>query len=1062
MKYTLQISFSKPVGDVLLRVCEYAKKFGKDKAKNIKPLRFDFSGDIIEVIRPQRNRNLEDAAIHTLEVFTGIPLDWRKNCSEELTDSKAVEDFFERMFSDNIVEENEVDAEFHIVFYIPLFEEGIYKHVKYILDNLPKGHKFVANVIGITYDVAWASGMIDKDSDRNVCTSNMLQNVTEIADLTKLQEGRYRTILKHIFLFQNYNLSGWSKRFTEKKLIDVCANLSLAMVEYYDIICRGSWEDYAWSEHEIRQSRPIYAINIESRVIDTYLAIDHIIRDIFKGVAQDNITDKQKIDKEKVKDTYKKILTEEVQLICRYKDCFSTGLLNQADYETRFNEEVAEKIKRIILTNMESANLNVSEQQFLYSLFSSIDEHTDFESDEFDESIWQLEEMMLEQLDGDPDMLETFRRLKKCSKELTETNDKIEELESVVADLQEKLITDYPANGELTEDGIRIGNEVFKPYNRQDVPLDEDYQAPENQKLPNSVDLRQDFCEIKSQGAQGACSAFSSVSVIEYFLSKIYHQKTDLSEAFVYYNARSIRGKAEKDEGASFVDVIQAIRDNGVCLEELCPYNQDIYDAKPTDDAYSDAKNRKITEAKNVNLSVDDVRSALAQGYPIIISARAFDTYLLNANGVLRIPTDDELEDKDDYHAMVVCGYIDREGFFIVRNSWGTAFGDKGYCYLPYEYFRTPKAINQAYVVTGLNIGGFKSGELPTIDTLLDGKDVNAQYFIYQNMVLEANNELKNNRNRLNDLRQQYLNLFKKIADGSNLELTLKDLKEQNEQQRAKLEEKLKEIAIAVDEQNKKKKGLYDIFKKRSPDNYDNDRRKIENELEDLDHYADNEKRKFRIRLAILNGLKRINKDFVEEGVRRQELSDYYEQQEKIIDNQNNTDAKEYEYLKRLLPVDQVLEQLKVSGLTTLISDMGSTLSQIINGEKSLTDSLCDLQSEIIGRISEKMNVRIADHLNDSIYDEFFKKICHSTVMAQIEGSVPVGYGDETKYFFCNVEDIPKRVIKECDEVTFLPIKDNLRMCFLHLEKYDIDDFTIFHEVKELFNTDDNTMANRV
>lgn len=1057
MKYTLQIAFSRPVGDVLLRVCEYAKKFGTDKAKNINPLRFDFSGDIIEVTHPEKDCPLENAAIHAIEIFTGISLDWRNRWSEKLEDGKDIEEFFEHQFSENITEENEVDPELHLTFYVPLYEEGIYKHIKYILENLPKGHKFVANVIGITYDIAWACGMLNEGANKEDCASTMLQNITKIANLTKLQEGRYKTVLKHIFLFQNYNLSGWSQQFTEKKLVEVCANLTLAMVEHYDTICKGSWEDYAWSENEIRQSRPIYAINILPRVIDTYLAIDHIIRDLFRGIATDNIIDKESIDKEKVKDAYKSILAKEVELISQYKGKFNSGLKNQEDYDEIFDKDVVEQFKSIITSDIESSNLNVSEQQYLYTLFTNIDEHTNFENGEFDDTIWQLEEMMLEQLDGDADMLDTFRKLKRCSKELTDTNEKIEELEGVVAELQQKLVADYPANVILTEEGYRIGNEVFKPYHCQDVPLDEDYVTPEGQVLPASVDLRKNFSDIKSQGTQGACSAFSSVSVIEYFLATILNKQTDLSEAFVYYNARVIRGETEVDEGASFKDIIEAIRDKGVCLEELCPYDQKVFNEEPTENAYSEAENRKITEAKNVRLKVDDVKSALAQGFPVIISAKAFGSYLVNRNGVLRTPTPSELDDDtQENHAMVICGYIDKEGFFIVRNSWGKDFGDKGYCYLPYEYFRTPKAINQAYVVTGINIPGFKPGELPTIDTLLDGKDVNAQYSIYQNILLEASHELDKNRKHLNDVRQEYLNLFNQIADYSNVELSLKDLKEKNEQQRAELEEKLKEIAIAVEEKKLEKKSIWDkinFFKrKKDIDNFDDDRKHLEGELEGLSHYADDEKRKFRVRLAILNGLKRINQECVLEGIRRQELSDYYEQQKRRIDEQNKADEKEYEYLKRIIPVEQVLNHVYASGLVSAISGLGSTLSQIINGDKTLEDSLDELQKEVIGRISENLDVRIADHLNDVVYDEFYKKLSHSTVMAQIEGSVPIGYGDETKYFFCNIDDMPKRLVKECENVTLLPIHDKLRMCFLHIEKYEIEDLTIFKDVIDKFN----------
>ena len=46
---------------------------------------------------------------------------------------------------------------------------------------------------------------------------------------------------------------------------------------------------------------------------------------------------------------------------------------------------------------------------------------------------------------------------------------------------------------------------------------------------------------------------------------------------------------------------------------------------------------------------------------------------------------------------------------------------------------------------------------------------------------------------------------------------------------------------------------------------------------------------------------------------------------------------------------------------------------------------------------------------------------------------------------------MPRRVVKECDGVMLLPIQDKLRMCFLHMEKYDIKNFTIFFEEIEKF-----------
>lgn len=1033
MKYTLHIAFSELVGELLLQVREYANKYGESTAELINPLRFDFSdSNIIEVKVPEKNLQITKFAQFAMELYKGIPVKWKTNTTHTLKDGDDIEEFFEREFSDKIVEERDVDPEMHLVFYVPLYEFDIYKHVRYIIEHLPVGHKFIVNVIGLTYDIAWACRILDEEIDKDVRGAIMLRNIQELKNMTDVDKFNSRTLLKHIFLFQNYNVSGWSQHFTTKKLVNVCANLSLALVEHYDTVCHYSWLD-----------RPIYAINVQSRIVDIYLAVNHIFRDLFKEIAGKRVINTDEIDKIKVKDAFKSILKEEVNLIGDYKKTFSSGLINQSEYDDNFSSDVKDKLKLIIQSNIELYKLNVSEQQYLYSLFVNISENTDFEDDELNEAIWQLEEMMLQQLDGDQNLLEAYDKLKRCSKELSITNKKIEELESIVDDLQTKLIEDYPNNVEITEDGYRIGNEVFKPYNLQDRPLDVLYEAPIGQVLPPSVDLRSDFPEIQSQGTQGACTAFSLVSVIEYFLSKILKKKTNLSEAFAYYNARVLRGETEVDEGATFIDIIQSIRDNGVCLEELCPYNQNVYNEKPSDEAYSEAVSRKITEAKDVSIDVTDVKSALAQGFPVIISARAFGSYLTNSKGVLRTPTDAELEDTESNHAMVICGYIDKEGFFVVRNSWGKNFGDNGYCYLPYEYFRKPNAINRAYVVTGLNINGFEAGDLPSIDSLLNDKDVNAQYSIYQNMLLETNRELQSNRAYLNKLRQEYLLLFNKIADYSNVELTLQDLNDKNEQERARLEERLRQIAIAVEQEKQRNISLFDRFK-RNP--LAEERKEIEDKLLSLKHLGDEEKRHFRVRLAILNGIKTINRECLEESIRRQNLSNYYAAQQLLIDDQNEADEAEFQELKRLLPIDDIKARLKMSGLAALMSDLGSTLSRVINGEIGLEKTLSDLKNQVMSRITNEFNICISDYLDDEIYDSFYKQIGRSSVMAQIHGGVPNGYGDETKYFFCNTDALPKRLSMYADDVVLLPISDKLRMSFLHIEKYDVDDFVIFKD----------------
>ena len=61
-------------------------------------------------------------------------------------------------------------------------------------------------------------------------------------------------------------------------------------------------------------------------------------------------------------------------------------------------------------------------------------------------------------------------------------------------------------------------------------------------------------------------------------------------------------------------------------------------------------------------------------------------------------------------HAMVLCGYSEDEKIFIVRNSWGTKFGDRGYCYIPYSYISDPQLLNVACIITQISNEEYRVG----------------------------------------------------------------------------------------------------------------------------------------------------------------------------------------------------------------------------------------------------------------------------------------------------------------------------------------------------------------
>jgi C1A family cysteine protease len=54
-------------------------------------------------------------------------------------------------------------------------------------------------------------------------------------------------------------------------------------------------------------------------------------------------------------------------------------------------------------------------------------------------------------------------------------------------------------------------------------------------------------------------------------------------------------------------------------------------------------------------------------------------------------------------HAVLCVGYDDHKHHFIMRNSWGDSWGDKGYFYLPYEYLLDHNLASDFWAILSVN-----------------------------------------------------------------------------------------------------------------------------------------------------------------------------------------------------------------------------------------------------------------------------------------------------------------------------------------------------------------------
>jgi C1A family cysteine protease len=160
----------------------------------------------------------------------------------------------------------------------------------------------------------------------------------------------------------------------------------------------------------------------------------------------------------------------------------------------------------------------------------------------------------------------------------------------------------------------------------------------------------------------------------------------DLSRLFVYYNERVMEGTVRQDAGASIRDGVKTLVKLGVCTEPLWPYNIARFRSKPPVKCFKDGLTRKVTSYSRIN-TLADMRNCLAALFPFVFGFSVYDSFESDAvasTGIVNLPG--KGEKLLGGHAVLCVGYDDTTQRFLVRNSWGSGWGQGGYFTIPYAY----------------------------------------------------------------------------------------------------------------------------------------------------------------------------------------------------------------------------------------------------------------------------------------------------------------------------------------------------------------------------------------
>jgi len=206
--------------------------------------------------------------------------------------------------------------------------------------------------------------------------------------------------------------------------------------------------------------------------------------------------------------------------------------------------------------------------------------------------------------------------------------------------------------------------------------------------LPPRVDLRPACPPVYDQGQLGSCTAHAIAAALEFDQMK--QALGDVfvpSRLFVYYNERAIEGTVGQDAGAMIRDGIKSVGRQGAPHEPLWPYVVARFRTKPSATAYKDAAKHPAILYERVTPTMTQLQGCLAAGYPFVFGFSVYESFESAAVARTgRVSTPRASERLLGGHAVMAVGYDVPGKWFIVRNSWGTGWGMKGYFTMPFAY----------------------------------------------------------------------------------------------------------------------------------------------------------------------------------------------------------------------------------------------------------------------------------------------------------------------------------------------------------------------------------------
>jgi len=819
MRHSVHIMFGKDLSQTLLDCTIHVLKYGESQhSPYFKPILWNYSNEkVIELAAVEINEKDPELFFTLLEnkFQPGF-------LKEEFAEQNSQEELI-RYFT--VLQQNSINlsnqgtrSQLHYCLYFPLYDTNAWENVQKCINILRNVQLPVEiDLCGFGHELAElvSAGIANDFKGFKKTASEIIKSVLNLKKSTD-------NPISHFIILQNSQSSGISLNFSGITLGRVIGEFAMICIENYDELFTS-----------VYSSVEFQALGLSVLNLDKYYYVEYLLHKTYlfalerEGIrGPEVITD---VDIVMVTNKVQAMLRNKIHILSEFfKREIKSRLINGKNHEIIIQEitpVLRSEMKQLsadLKSFITDLNLSIPEKRAVFSALLGEDDEL-FENRIFTEFPLWLDDIDTEALqvfiDANNALLKTddhkgdaclsgnefpvispLNEIRELKIEIIQTTGYIRTLEKEIIQLGSQVTNIEDSRKSLLIDGFY----EFGGYNYhllpkiEEKPLTEDY-APHPVKS-DAIDLRSGFTTIKNQGQTGACTAYSLTAIYEYILKSNKQQENDLSEAFLYYNARKRNGEENKLSGSRIDLAIESLVEDGICLEEKWPSkfgtDDEIlrhYTTEPDQDAKNDALLRRVKKAVNVKRTVDDIKSALEDGYPVVISTTLFDSFGKNPSGVIFYPTQEELEalktDKSNRgHAMVICGFSEENKVFIVRNSWGIEFGDKGYCYIPYSYITTSEITSYAAAI--VEVATFSAKGTVKRTSIPFGDDVKMRYSIKKNAREEENRLLEKLKNRYLILRMEYNALHELILNPHNQTVLTRATSQRLTEEKKKLTDK--------------------------------------------------------------------------------------------------------------------------------------------------------------------------------------------------------------------------------------------------------------------------------